>query len=146
MYGFIVAILWQGIFICNGRQRSVEFVYVTMQCVYKLPERFLYDNRNSTALIVLGLLQCYQWNDSIIGLCVTQILSIDGVEVRDYKHENVIKLFQDKESLNLIVLPSRYRDVSCYHVYNRIRYTHTSQPTIVLKYSHINIQLVDMLN
>ena len=42
----------------------------------------------------------------------TQILSIDGVEVRDYKHENVIRLFQDKESLNLIVLPSIYRDVS----------------------------------
>ena len=41
-----------------------------------------------------------------------QILSIDGIEVRDYKHDNVIKLFQEKESLNLIVLPSRYRDVS----------------------------------
>ncbi|XP_065911252.1 leucine-rich repeat and death domain-containing protein 1-like isoform X2 [Dysidea avara] len=39
-----------------------------------------------------------------------QILSINGMEVRDCGHKHVIQLFKEQESLNLTVLPNRYRD------------------------------------
>jgi membrane-associated protease RseP (regulator of RpoE activity) len=38
-----------------------------------------------------------------------QILSIDGVDVRDFQHSNTVKIFQTKDKLELTLLPSKFK-------------------------------------
>ena len=41
-----------------------------------------------------------------------QIVSVDGVLVRDLEHNHVVKMFQTKDRVELILLPLKFKGVS----------------------------------
>ena len=42
----------------------------------------------------------------------SQIVSIDGMQVKDREHSDVVKMFQTRDDVSLVVLPARFKSVS----------------------------------
>lgn len=43
----------------------------------------------------------------------SQIVSIDGKQVKHREHSDVVKMFQTRDDVSLVVLPARFKTVSC---------------------------------
>ena len=41
-----------------------------------------------------------------------QIVSIDGLQVKELEHPDVVKMFQTRDKVSLVILPARYKTVS----------------------------------
>lgn len=43
----------------------------------------------------------------------SQIVSIDGMQVKHREHSDVVKMFQSRDDVSLVVLPAKFKTVSC---------------------------------
>ena len=51
---------------------------------------------------------------------IIQILSIDGIQLKTLEHIDVVKMFQTRDKVSLVILPTLYKSVSWMYLYDNI--------------------------
>jgi len=56
---------------------------------------------------------------------VIQIVSIDDVLVKDREHSDIVKMFQSRDKVTLVILPAKFNSVSWLMCWSCVRYAYT---------------------
>ena len=56
---------------------------------------------------------------------VIQIVSVDDVLVKDREHSDIVKMFQSRDKVTLVILPAKFNSVSWLMCWSCVRYAYT---------------------